>query len=164
MPQPRRYYVRSTDGAVIQGFDDRRAAVFLAGELGDGALLVDTIAQAYQPMLSEVVDGEVQLAGFGGWDTGRPGALGRDLIEAVKKGHVAIVHAFLAKGADIASRGAGGGGALHWAVASGKADVVRLLLAHGADPAAPDDGGVSALDLARKKPGNGVLEVLESGA
>lgn len=95
---PRRYYVRSPDGTAIAGFDQPESVRHAALQYGDGAMVVDTLAQAYHPMLQEVSGGELVYAGYGGWDTGRHGA-DRDLIEAIKKGHVALVHAFLAKGA-----------------------------------------------------------------
>ena len=99
MADARRYYVRSPDGHVIAGFDHLLDAQAAALAQGDGACLIDTQAQAYHPMAEEVTGGALEFVGVGGWDTGRFG-LDRDLIEAIKKGHVAIVHAFLAKGAD----------------------------------------------------------------
>ena len=45
-----RYFVRSPDGAVIAGYETRRAAEYVALEYGDGAVLVDTLAQTYYPM------------------------------------------------------------------------------------------------------------------
>ena len=110
-PEPRRFYVRSPDGRPIFGFDEREGAATAARAYGDGAFLVDTQTQAYLPMLRECLDGEVVYSGYGGWDTGRFG-VDRDLIVANKKGHVAIVHAFLAKGADVNTCDAKGGLAL----------------------------------------------------
>ena len=49
-----RYFVHSADGAVIAGFELREAAEFVAFEYGDGALMVDTLAQAYYPMAQAV--------------------------------------------------------------------------------------------------------------
>jgi ankyrin repeat protein len=102
-------------------------------------------------MLQEVAPGEggprLVLGPIGGWDTGRFD-LDRDLIEAIKKGHVAIVHAFLAKGASANARDARGGSALHWAAGRGKRDVVELLLAEGADVNARDGAGRTALGVA----------------
>lgn len=98
MANPRRCSVRSPDGRAIAGFDQPESAKQAALAYGDGAQVVDTMAQAYHPMLQEVSGGELDYAGFGGWDTGRHG-FDYDLIEAIKKGHVALVHAFLAKGA-----------------------------------------------------------------
>ncbi len=159
MAAPRRYYVRSPDGRAMFGFDRPEAATTAALDYGDGALVVDTLAQAYHPMLQEIAGGELVYAGYGGWDTGRFG-IDRDFIQAIKKGHVAIAHAFLAKGADVNARDAAGGPALHWAVGSGKPDIVRLLLDHGADPAARDDHGQSALHVARKRGREEIAELL----
>ena len=103
-----RYFVRSPDGKMIAGFELREAAEYVALEYGDGACLVDTLAQAYYPMAQGVEDGALAYLPVGGWDSGRFG-LETDLIEAIKKGHAGIVHAFLAKGADPGARDAHGG-------------------------------------------------------
>jgi hypothetical protein len=150
MARPSRYWVRAADGARIRGFDDVGPAEAAALDGGDGTQIVDTLAQAYHPMLQEVRDGALVYAGYGGWDTGRLD-LGRDFIEAVKKGHVALAEAFLAKGADVNARDQGGGPALHWAVGGGKAEIVRLLLGHGADPAARDRNGLTAGEVAARR-------------
>jgi hypothetical protein len=149
-PTPRRYYVRSPDGSAIAGFDQLESAKHAALAYGDGAFLVDTLAQAYYPMLQQVSGGEIIYAGFGGWDTGRHG-LDYDLIEAIKKRHVALVHAFLAKGASANAKDRRGAPALLWAVGGGKADCVRLLLDFGAEANAKDAEGICALALARRK-------------
>ena len=143
-PRPFRYYVRSPDGRAMFGFDVEKAAELTATEYGDGALIIDTLAKSYQPMLSQVI------GGISGWDTGKPGQLDRDFIEAAKK-HVALAHAFLEKGADIHARDSHGGTALHWAVGAGKIDCVRLLLERGADPNVTDDAGQTPLALAEKR-------------
>ncbi len=140
MAEPYRYYVRSPDGRAIFGFESPEAAETAARAYGEGAHVVDTLAQAYRPMLQEMRGGELVIAGFGGWDTGRFG-LDRDLIEGIKKGHVAIAHAFLAKGADANARDKHGGTALHWAVGGGRPEIVELLLEQGADPTARDAEG-----------------------
>jgi hypothetical protein len=149
-----RYYVRAPDGRAIFGFDKAEAAEFVALEYGVGAVMVDTLAQAYMPMLQEVglVDGRptLVLGPVGGWDTGRF-SLDRDLIEAIKKGHAALVHAFLAKGASANARDQNGGGALHWAAGRGVPDVIALLLSHGADPDMRDASGHRALDVAESR-------------
>ncbi|KAB2847155.1 MAG: ankyrin repeat domain-containing protein [Hyphomicrobiaceae bacterium] len=155
-----RYFVRSADGRAIYGFEKLAAAETAAKAYGDGANLIDTLAQAYFPMLQTVAGGEIVYAGFGGWDTGRF-ALERDLIEAVKKGHPAIVHAFLEKGASARATDAKGGTALHWAVARGKLESVRLLLTAGADPAVKDATGQTPLDLARKRGNTEIVALLE---
>ena len=158
MTEAYRYFVRAPDGRAIFGFETAEAAATAAREYGDGAHVIDTLAQAYLPMLQELRGGELVISGFGGWDTGRFG-LDRDLIEAIKKGHVAIVHAFLAKGADPNARDKHGGPALHWAVGGGKAEIVRLLLDEGADATARDGAGQSALDLAEAR-GKGEIAAL----
>ena len=67
--------------------------------------------------------------------------LDRDLIEAVKRGRVEIVHAFLEKGASPNARDDKGGAALHWAAARGEPKVAELLVARGADIDARDGSG-----------------------
>ena len=159
MAEPYRYYVRSPDGRAMFGFESPEAAETAARAYGEGVHVVDTLAQAYKPMLQEVRGGELVLAGFGGWDTGRFG-LDRDLIEGIKKGHVAIAHAFLAKGANANARDSHDGPALHWAVAGSRAETVKLLLDHGADPNARDSQGQTALDLAKARDRDEIAEVL----
>ncbi len=163
MASARRYYARSPDGRAIFGFDSAKAAEAVALEYGVGAAVVDTLAQAYTPMLQEVLPGEegprLVLAPIGGWDTGRFG-LDRDLIEAIKKGHAAIVQAFLAKGASANARDARGGSALHWAAGRGKLDVVELLLAEGADAGARDGAGRMALDVAECRSKSEIADLL----
>ena len=154
-----RYFVRSPDGTRIFGLDQFEAAQAAALEYGEGALVVDTLAQAYFPMLNEVVDGDLVYAGYGGWDTGRFG-LDRDFIEVIKKGHIAIVQAFLAKGADVNAADGNGGPALHWAVGGGKAEIVQLLLAYGADTATLDGHGQTARDVAEKRGRDDIAELL----
>ena len=154
-----RYYVRSPDGRAAFGFDSDAVAHAVAIENGVGAAVVDTLAQAYVPMVQEVqlVDAKPMLviAPIGGWDTGKFG-IDRDLIEAAKRGRVEIVHAFLAKGASANARDPNGGSALHWAASRGVENVVQLLLAHGADIKATDASGRSALAVAE---GRGKLAV-----
>lgn len=182
-----RYWVRSPDGRAIFGFDRLEAATTAALEMPLGAHLVDTLAQAYFPVLQEVqaaptaagagggggTTGSGETAGrgedmcralvylpFGGWDNGRFG-LDHDLIEGIKKGHVAIAHAYLAKGASANARDARGGTALHWAVGGGRAEIVALLLRAGADPAALDGAGQTAADVARRKGRVALAEMIE---
>lgn len=165
MTAAHRYWVRSPDGRVAYGFEREQVAVSVAMEYGVGASLVDTLAQAYMPMLQivERVDGELRLAlgPVGGWDTGRFG-LDRDLIEAIKKGRVEIVHAFLAKGASANAADDKGGRALHWAASRGEASVVELLLNQGADIAALDARGRSPLAVAEARGKQIVAELLRS--
>ena len=145
-PRTYRYYVRSPDGRAIFGGDMVEAAQTVALEYGIGAQLVDTLAQAYHPMLQEVVEGKagktLVFAPIGGWDTGRF-TPERDLIEALKKGSVAIAHAFIAKGASPNALDAKGGSALHWAVGRGNLDIVSLLITQGADVNVSDAKGRS---------------------
>ncbi len=157
MSSPRttyRYYIRSPDGRAIFGVDILEAAQTVALEYGKGAHLVDTLAQAYHPMLQEVVDGKdgkmLVYAPIGGWDTGRF-TPERDLIEAIKKGSAAIAHAFIAKGASPNATDAKGGSALHWAVGRGNLDVVTLLIAQGADVNVRDAKAQTPLDVAVAK-------------
>ncbi len=157
---PRRYYVRSPDGKAIAGYDNADTAKFVALEYGEGAHLVDTKAEAYHPMALRVENGELVYLEIGGWDTGRAD-VDRDLIEGIKKGHVAIVHAFLAKGADPGATDRNGGPALIWAVARGNAGIAELLLAHGADVNARDEDGTSALGLAVQRAKQDVIDVLK---
>ncbi len=93
-----RFYIRSPDGRMIVGFDDLNVAGAVALDYGEGAHLVDTNAQAYHPIAQEVSDGELVYVQIGGWGAGKF-SVERNLVESIKKGHVAIVHAFLAKGA-----------------------------------------------------------------
>lgn len=168
MPEPSafRYWVRSRDGRAIFGFDRLEAATTAALEMPVGAHLVDTMAQAYFPVLQEVkaFDGggrALVYLPFGGWDNGRFG-LDRDLIEGIKKGHVAIVHAFLAKGASPDARDPKGGTALHWAVGSGRAEIVALLLKSGADRQAVDGSGQTPADVARRKGRLALAEMIDA--
>ena len=94
-----RFYIRSPDGRMIVGFDDLNAAGAVALDYGEGAHLVDTNAQAYHPIAQEASNGELVYVQIGGWGAAKF-SVEWNLIESIKKGHVAIVHAFLAKGAD----------------------------------------------------------------
>ena len=122
----------------------------VAQDYGEGAHLIDTRAQAYHSIAQVVGGGELVYVEVGGWGAGKF-SVGRNLVESIKKGHAAIVHAFLAKGADADAKDDNGGPALVWAVARGKTDIVELLIAHGADVNAPDAEGTRALDLARRR-------------
>ena len=160
MGKPSRYYVRSQDGRGIAGYETRETAEFVAKEYGLGAHLVDTEAPVYHPMIQEIEDGELVYLSYGGWGTGRFG-LDQDLIEAIKKGHVAIVHAFLAKGADANARDDSGGPAICWAAAGGNADIVSLLTDQGAALDARDADGAIARDIAEKKGNPEIVELLQ---
>ncbi len=164
MGNPSRYYVRSSDGRGIAGYDSRETAEYVALEYGAGAHLVDTLAPVYHPMIQEVeiVGGRNELTylPIGSWGTGRF-TPERDLIESIKKGHIAVVHSFLAKGADCNGRDNHGGPALCWAAAGGNVEIVSLLVDHGADPNVRDGNGATPLDVAEKK-GRGDVEKLLS--
>ncbi len=155
-----RYYVRSPGGTMIVGYDDLDTAKFVALEYGDGAHLVDTRAQAYHPIAQAVSGGELAYVDIGGWGAGKF-TVERNLIESIKKGHVAVVHAFLVKGADPNAKDSNEGPALLWAVARGKADIVEFLLAHGADVNARDAEGTTALDLAVKRGRQPLVDILK---
>ena len=66
------------------------------------------------------------------------GALELKLIGAVKKGNVAQVRKWLAKGASVKARDKDGNTALHWAAGKGRVAIARLLIAKGADVNARD--------------------------
>ena len=158
MAPPRRFFVRSADGRGIAGYDSRETAEFVALEYGEGAHVIDTEAPVYTPMLQEVARRKLAYLPYGAWGAGRFG-IDDDLIEAIKKRHVAVVHAFLAKGADPNARDKGGLPALNWAAAKAGAEVVELLLANGADPNGRDDDGATAADVAEQK-GRGEIAAL----
>ncbi len=155
-----RFFARTSDGQAIFGFDTLEGATTAALEYGEGAFVIDTSAQTYNPVLHSVREGELKITGYGGWGAGRLG-LDRDYIEAIKKGHVAIVHAFLAKGADVNARDANGGPALHWAVGGGKSAIIELLLEHGVDVSVVDGNGQTAAELARKRGRTEILGLLD---
>jgi len=160
---PHRYYTRSADGKAIYGFDRAEAAETAALSFGEGAHVIDTLAKGYQPMLSEVIDGELLIAGLSGWDTGKPGRLDLDFIEAAKK-HAALAHAFLEKGADINAVDKNGGTALHWAVGGNKPDTVRLLLANGIEASAIDSRGQTPLDIAENRNRPALIAMIRKAA
>jgi hypothetical protein len=130
-------------------------------EYGEGAFVVDIGALTYEPMAQVVKDGELVFYGVSGWNAGRLDA-SANMIEGIRNGSVAIVHAFIARGADVNHRGEGGGSPLHWAAARGLVDIAELLLAHGARVNARDDDGETPLDIARKR-GHGEMVVLLAG-
>ncbi len=83
-----RYYGRSPDGTMIVGYDDLDMGLFVALEYGDGAHLVDTRAQANHLIAQQVSGGEFAYVDIGGWGAGKC-TVERNLIESIKKGHVA---------------------------------------------------------------------------
>ena len=89
-----RFYIRSPDGRMIVGFDDLNAAGAVALDYGEGAHLVDTNARAYHPIAQEASDGELVYVQIGGWGAGKF-SVERNLIESIKKGHVASSTPFL---------------------------------------------------------------------
>jgi len=122
--------------------------------------VVDTLAPVYVPMIQRVVDGELQILGVGGWGADCL-SLEQNLLQAIKRKQVAIVHAFFAKGADPDTRDERGKPAIIWAVASGQPEIVQFLLEKGADPTATDPEGVSALGLATERREMEIIGVLE---
>jgi hypothetical protein len=155
-----RYLVRSPDGETIEGYDRFEAAETAAIRLGEYAHVVDTLAPVYVPMIQQVVDGELQILGVGGWGADRL-SLEQNLLQAIKRKQVAIVHAFVAKGADPDTRDERGRPAIIWAVASGRPEIVQFLLEQGADPAATDPQGVTALGLATERQETEIIAAIE---
>ena len=82
------------------------------------------------------------------------------LIESIKRGRVAIVHAYLAKGASANARDDKGGTALHWAAARGEDNVVELLLANGAVTDVLDFSGKTPLAVAESRGKSSVASLL----
>lgn len=145
-----RYFVRSPDGNSIASYDRHEAAEQAALGLGEGAHVVDTRAPVYVPMIQQVVGGELQILGVGGWGADRL-SLEQNFLQAIKRKQLAIVHAFFARGADPDTRDEAGKPAIIWAVASGQPEIVQFLLDRGADPGATDPAGITALRLATER-------------
>ena len=160
MAKSHRFYLCPPGGGPLIGISGLKPAREAAQQLGDGTMIVDTMAQTYRPMLQECRDSEIVYAGFGGWDTGKFG-VDRDFIESIKKGNAVIVRAFLAKGANVNAIDGNGGPALHWAVGGGKAEIVQLLIEQGADLTATDSYDQTALALAKKKNLAEIIGLLE---
>lgn len=162
MTTTRRYYVVGRDIAPV-GYDTLEVAIGVARQWGEGTHIVDTLATPYHPMVQRIEKGEPVFLEYGAWETWR--RPDQNLIEAVKKGHPAIVSAFLAKGADVNARDPNGGTPLMWAVARRVPENLRLLIAAGADVNAHDRNGMTALKLARAKKLSEIAEMLvEAGA
>ncbi len=155
-----RYYVRSAHGETITGYHATGSAELAALKSGEGTHLVDVQAPAYVPMIQQVVDGELQILGVGGWGANRL-SLEQNFLQAIKRKHLAIVHAFFACGAHPDTRDEEGRPAIIWAVASGQLEIVQFLLARGADPAVADPDGETALSLATRRQQVEMIEVLE---
>jgi len=154
------YFVRSPDGQAIKGYADKNIADAVAGEFGDGAIVVDTLATTYKPLAEEVVGGTLRYIGVGGWGA-RTLTNDQNLIEAIKRKQPAAVHAYLELGADPNAFDKNGGPALHWAIASASLAIVQLLLDRGARTDATDRQGTTAADLARQRGHPDLIELLE---
>jgi ankyrin repeat protein len=70
-------------------------------------------------------------------------------MKASQAGHLDVVQALLAKGAEVNAKANNGGTALMLASLAGHPDVVQALLAQGADVNAKTSGGVTALMAAK---------------
>ncbi len=156
----RRYVVVSPDHETTAGFDTPEGAETAALAFGDGAHVVDSGGTPYHPAVMKVESGVLGYEGYGAVD-GRAGS-DSNLIEGAKKGHAAVVRAFLARGGKADASDKNGGTALHWAVAGGNAGVVRLLLAAGAKADATDNKGTTPLMLAEKKGKGDIADLLRS--
>ncbi len=154
-----RYYARSADGRAIYGFDSPQGAETAAREYGDGAVVIDTMALAYEPMVQTIRDGQLLYVGISGWNTNRLDE-NENMIEGIRNGNVAIVHAFVARGADVNFIDRHGGTPLHWAAAAGNREIIELLLDKGADRLARDRDGEMPLDIARQKKQKDIIEIL----
>ena len=154
-----RYLVRSPDGETIEGYDRFEAAETAAIRLGEYAHVVDTLAPVYVPMIQQVVEGELQILGVGGWGADRL-SLEQNFLQAIKRKQVAIVHAFFARGADPDTRDEAGKPAITWAVASGRSEIVQFLLEKGADATAIDPEGITALGLAKERQATEIIGIL----
>ncbi len=161
--QTYRYYTRSPDGRAIYGFDTLQGAETAAREYGEGAFVVDTGALTYEPMVQIVKDGELVYFGVSGWDTHKLND-SENMVEGIRNGHVAIVHAFLARGADANHVDRAGGTPLHWAAARGLTDIVELILAHGGNPLVRDNDGEMPRDIARDRNRDDIFDLLERAA
>ncbi len=155
-----RYYTRSPDGRAIYGFATMQGAETAAKEYGDGAFVVDTGALTYEPMVQMVREGELVCFGVSGWNTNKLNE-SENMIEGIRNGHVAIVHAFLERGADVNFVDRNGGTPLHWAAARGLADIVELLLRYGADRTIADRDGDLPLNIAEEKNNHKLVNLLK---
>jgi len=145
----RRFFVLSPDANRSDSFDSRGGAEAAALAWGEGAHIVDTVAQVYHPIAQRIENGATLYLEYGAWNTAV--SADQNVIEAVKKGYAPIVRAFLNAGGSVNARDANGGSALHWAVARGDRATVELLLAAGADAKAVDAKGQTPLDVATRK-------------
>ena len=88
--------------------------------------------------------------------------LAESLIDASLNGHVEVVEALLAKGADINAKTKIGWTALIGASLKGHVEVVKLLLAKGADINATTEDGRTALMAASSKGHQEVVNLLKA--
>ncbi len=88
------------------------------------------------------------------------------LVDAARRGDLAMVEDLLARGADVSESAGDGMTALHWAAAGGHGAVLRTLLEAGADATATTRiGGHTPLHVAsRAGQGAAVAALLDSGA
>ena len=156
-----RYFVRSADGGSIASYGDHLTAERAALGLGEGSHVVDTQAPVYVPMIQQVADGELRILGVGGWGADRLSPA-QNFLQAIKRKQLAIVHAFLAAGANPDTRDDQGRPAIIWAVASGRPEIVQFLLEQGADAEAMDPDGTTALSLAADRSASRIIEILGS--
>ncbi len=152
--------MRAPDGESITGYDNPGVAEQAALSLGESTHVIDTVAPVYVPMIRTVVDGELQILGVGGWGAERL-SVAENLLQAIKRKQLAIVHAFIARGADPDTCDEKGQPAIIWAVASGRSEIVQFLLEAGADPAATDPDGVTAIGLAVERGQMETVDVLK---
>ncbi len=146
MTKKSRFYVRSPKGDDLFGFDKMEAAEVAAIEYGNDAMVIDTEARMYEPMLQKVMDGTLVYFGVSGWNTDKKSEEA-NLVEGIKNGQVAIVQAYFARGANLTATDQNGGTPLHWATASGKVDIAKFLLENGANPDAADNDGDTPTNL-----------------
>ncbi len=160
MTETQRFISISPDWASVDGFDNLAGAEAAALAYGDGAYVVDTESNPYQPAVQAVEQGLLTYVGHGSFDY-RQG-LEENLIEAVKRGATAAALAFLARGANPNAADIAGGTALIWAVARDDGDIVEILLKAGADVKLVDIKGLSPLKLAEDKGRFEIVKLLKS--
>jgi uncharacterized protein len=87
------------------------------------------------------------------------GDLGKQLIEAAKKGNANTVRALLDRGADVNAKNKDGFTVL---MVAGNAEIVRLLIDKGADVNAKDNSGRTASGLAASKHHANIAQMLKN--
>jgi hypothetical protein len=158
-----RYFICSADGGTTVSDERAEAAERAALKMGEGSFVVDTMAPVYVPMIQQVTEGELQILGVGGWGADRLSPE-QNLVQAIKRKQVAIVHAFLEKGAASGTCDENGRPAISWAVASGRQEIVRLLLDKGADPTVADPQGITAVGLAAERGEAEIIAIFEQAS